>query len=91
MGARVVQFEAGFARERQPQDVARDPGDVGVHVLQKPRRLVDTDALQQLRRERAGDVDRTECQRAVEHVHVEAPRLDPVTDPRLGERRRRRR
>ena len=44
------------------------------------------DAAQQLARQRAGDVDRAERDGAVEHVHVETPRLDPVAHPRLGER-----
>ena len=61
-------------------------GDIGVDVLQESWRIVEADAPQQLAGERAGHVDRAERQRAVEDVHVEIPRLDPVADPRLGER-----
>ena len=83
----MMQLEAGLAGERQAQHVARDAGDIGVHVLQEPRWVVEADAAQQLARQRAGHVDRAERQRAIEDVHVETPRLDPVADPRLGERR----
>ncbi len=91
MDARVVQLETGLAGEREPQHVAWDAGYIGVDVLQEPRRLVEPDATQQLRRQRPGDVDRAEGQGAVENVHVETPGFDPVTDPCLGERRAARR
>ena len=82
----MVQFEAGLARERQAQHVARNAGDVGVDVLQESRWIREADATQQLAGEWAGHVDRSERQRAIENVHIERPRLDPVADPCLGER-----
>ncbi len=84
--ARMVQLEAGLAREREADHVAGDAGHVGVHVLQEPRGVDKADAAQQLARQWAGDVDGAECQGAVEDVHVEAPRFDPIADPGFGER-----
>ena len=69
----VVELEGGLTREAQPHDVARHTGDLGVDVLEEPWRFVEADEPEQLSGERAGDVDRGERHRAVEHVHVAAP------------------
>jgi hypothetical protein len=54
-------------------------------VLQELRAILvaDTRAAEQFPRERAGDVDGAVRHRAVEHVHLEAPRLHPVAHPHL--------
>ena len=45
----MVQLERGLAGERQSRmHVAWHAGDLGVDVLQEPRRVVDADAGQQL-------------------------------------------
>ena len=83
----VVQLEAGLAGEGEPHEVAVDPRDGLVAVLEEAGRVVDAEPAEELGRARPGDVDRPEGHRAVEDVHPQAPRLQPVPDPHLGRRR----
>ena len=83
---RVVQLERRLAGERQPHDVARHAGDVGVDVAEEPRRVRQAEAAEQLLGERPRDVDRGERHRPVDDVDAEAPRVDPVAEPHLGVR-----
>ncbi len=87
----VVQLEGHLTCEAEPHDMARHPGDIGLHVLKEPRLRGQPDPLQQLARQRTGDVDRGQRHGSVHHMNPKAPRVDPVAHPHLrvlGTRRR---
>ena len=79
-----MQLERRLARERQPHDVARHPGDLRADVAEEPRGVLQAEPREQRLHERARDVDRGERHGPVHDVDTEAPCLDPVAQPHLG-------
>ena len=83
----MVELEADLADEADPERTAghvRD-GDVAVPHVRKGLRahVIVGDPLEDRAGLRPGDEDRTELRGLIEQMDVEAPAVDPVTEPRF--------